>query len=168
MCSMKCSKIVQNTEWSVWICVQLYWWTHACRPEFWFALLCVHSSSAIILLGNRELVDLICLSSWCLVIVMALLRGATGLSTGCDCGISWSYSITIYGTDQFKNCTWIICREKGSALWHQIVPSFSGWLSMADIKTSSIKSVVEFMSQINVSNVICFSFMIIPIMPCMP
>ena len=57
-------------------------------PEFWFALLCVHSSSAIILMGNKELVDLLCLSSWCLVIVMALLRGATGLSSVRDCGIS--------------------------------------------------------------------------------
>ena len=35
---------------------------------FCFALLCVHSSFAIILMGNRELVALLCLSSWCLVI----------------------------------------------------------------------------------------------------
>ena len=33
-------------------------------------LLCVHSSFAIILMGKRELVALLCLSSWCLVIVV--------------------------------------------------------------------------------------------------
>ena len=27
----------------------------------------------------------------------ALPRGATGLSAVCDCGISWSYSLTIFG-----------------------------------------------------------------------
>ena len=35
-----------------------------------YALLCVHSSFAIILLGKRELVALLCLSFWCLVIVV--------------------------------------------------------------------------------------------------
>ena len=34
------------------------------------ALLCVHSSSASILMGKRELVALLCLSSWCLVTVV--------------------------------------------------------------------------------------------------
>ena len=37
------------------------------------ALLCVHSSFAIILMGQRELVALLSLSSWCLVIVVLLL-----------------------------------------------------------------------------------------------
>ena len=37
------------------------------------ALLCVHSCNAIILMGKRELVVLLCLSSWCLVIVVWLL-----------------------------------------------------------------------------------------------
>ena len=36
---------------------------------FWCALLCVHSSIAIILMGNRELVALLNLSSWYLVMV---------------------------------------------------------------------------------------------------
>ena len=44
----------------------------------------IHSSIAIILMGKRELVALLNLSSWCL----ALPRGATGLSAVCDCGIS--------------------------------------------------------------------------------
>ena len=36
------------------------------------ALLCVHSSFAIILMGKRELVALLCLSSWCLLILVWL------------------------------------------------------------------------------------------------
>ena len=39
---------------------------------FWCTLLYVHSSFAIILMGNRELVALFSLSSWCIVIVMWL------------------------------------------------------------------------------------------------
>ena len=39
---------------------------------FCFALLYVHSSFAIILMGKRELVVLISLFSWCLVIVVWL------------------------------------------------------------------------------------------------
>ena len=53
---------------------------------FCCALLCVHSSFAIILMGKRELVALLSLVSYdCCV---ALPRGATGLSAVCDCGIS--------------------------------------------------------------------------------
>ena len=39
---------------------------------FCCALLCVHSSIAIILMGKRELVALLDLSSWCLVTVERL------------------------------------------------------------------------------------------------
>ena len=39
---------------------------------FYCALLCVHSSFAMILMGKRELVALLCLSSWCLVMVERL------------------------------------------------------------------------------------------------
>ena len=39
---------------------------------FWFTLLFVHSSIAIILMGKRELVALLNLSSWCLVRVEQL------------------------------------------------------------------------------------------------
>ena len=39
---------------------------------FCCALLCVHSSVAIILMGKRELDALLCLSSWCLLIVVWL------------------------------------------------------------------------------------------------
>ena len=39
---------------------------------FYCALLCVHSSFANILMEKRELVALLCLSSWCLVTVVWL------------------------------------------------------------------------------------------------
>ena len=56
---------------------------------FCCTLLYVHSSIAIILMGKRELVALLNLSSWCLVMLCAALpRDATGLSVVCDCGIS--------------------------------------------------------------------------------
>ena len=51
---------------------------------FCFTLLCVLSSFAITLIGKRELVVLLFLSSWCLV---ALPHGAVSLSAVCDCGI---------------------------------------------------------------------------------
>ena len=52
-------------------------------------LLYVHSSIAIILMGKRELVALLNLSSWCLVMVEWLfLVVQWGLSAVCDCGIS--------------------------------------------------------------------------------
>ena len=56
---------------------------------FCCTLLYVHSSSSfvIILMGKRELVSLLSLSSWCYCCV-ALPRGAMGLSAVCDCGIS--------------------------------------------------------------------------------
>ena len=49
-------------------------------------LLYVPFSFAIILMGKRELVALLSLSSWCLVIVVP--RGTMGLSAVCECGIS--------------------------------------------------------------------------------
>ena len=49
---------------------------------FCCTLLYAHSSIAIILMGKRELVALLDLSSWC------LMMGAMGVSAVCDCGIS--------------------------------------------------------------------------------
>ena len=44
-----------------------------CNCSFFrYALLCVHSCYAIISMGKRELVALLCLSSWCLMIVVWL------------------------------------------------------------------------------------------------
>ena len=47
---------------------------------FCCALLYVPSSFAIILMGKRELVDLLSLSSWCLVIVVWLFLGVPWVS----------------------------------------------------------------------------------------
>ena len=56
---------------------------------FCCTLLYVRSSFAITLIGKRELVVLLSLSSWYLVIdILAFHRGAIGLSAVCDCGIS--------------------------------------------------------------------------------
>ena len=56
---------------------------------FCCASLCFHSSFAIISVGNIELVVLLCLSSWCLVLLcVALPHDATGSYAVCDCGIS--------------------------------------------------------------------------------
>ena len=56
---------------------------------FCCTLLYVHTSFSIILMGNRELVALLSLSSLCLVIVGdSFSRGAMGLSAVCDCVIS--------------------------------------------------------------------------------
>ena len=55
------------------------------------ALLCVLSSFAIILMGKREMVALLCLSSWCPLscdCYVAPPQGAVGWSAVCDCGIS--------------------------------------------------------------------------------
>ena len=52
---------------------------------FCCALLYVHFSFAIILMGKRGLVALLSLSSWCFVFVVWPF---TGLSAVCDCGIS--------------------------------------------------------------------------------
>ena len=47
------------------------------------ALLCVHSSFAIISMGKRELIALLCLSSW----YVSLPRDARAVSAVCDYGI---------------------------------------------------------------------------------
>ena len=59
---------------------------------FCCTLLYVHSSIAIFLMGKRELIALLNLSSWCLVMVKRLFLV---VPRGCDCGISWSYSLTV-------------------------------------------------------------------------
>ena len=55
---------------------------------FCCTLLYVPSSIAIILMGKRELVALLNLSSWCLVMVEQLFLQCYGLSAVCECGIS--------------------------------------------------------------------------------
>ena len=64
---------------------------------FCCTLLYVPSSFAAILMGKRELVALLNLSSWCLMIVVWLfLAVPQGFSAVCDCGISKSYSLTVF------------------------------------------------------------------------
>ena len=52
---------------SLWIVTPIVGFCNCSR--FCCAFLCVHSSFAIISIGKRELVALLCLSSWCLSIV---------------------------------------------------------------------------------------------------
>ena len=54
---------------------------------FCCALICDYSSFAIISMGKRELVAWLCLSTWCLMIVVWLFL-TMDLSAVCDCGIS--------------------------------------------------------------------------------
>ena len=79
---------------------------------FCCALLCVHSSIAIILMGKRELVALLDLSSWCLVMDERLFLA--GLSAVCYCGISWSYSLTIFENIALKSKKTV----KSSGTWN--------------------------------------------------
>ena len=60
---------------------------------FCITLLRVLSSFAIILMGKRELVALLCLSSMSCDWYVALSHGAVGWSVVCDCGISRSYPL---------------------------------------------------------------------------
>ena len=67
-----------------------------CWPLFWYALHYVLSSFAIILMRKRELIALLLvfwMSCYCKCPV-ALPQGAVGWSAVCDCGNSWSYSLT--------------------------------------------------------------------------
>ena len=57
---------------------------------------CVLSSFAIISLRKRELVALLCPLAvvWLSVLCLFLMVPLVGWSAVCDCGISWSYSLT--------------------------------------------------------------------------
>ena len=72
------------------LCLLLFQLWESVTVLFCCVLLCVHFSIAIILMGKRELVALLILSSWCLVIVewLFLVVRAVGLSAVCECGIS--------------------------------------------------------------------------------
>ena len=63
-----------------------------CLSLFWYAILCVHSSFAIILKRKRQLVAFILLSYRCIVTVnvlwLFLPHGALGWPAVRDCGIS--------------------------------------------------------------------------------
>ena len=65
--------------------------------SFWYSLLCVLSSFAIILMKKRELIAFLLLSFGCLVTVnrvwLLLAVGAVSWSAMCECGISCSCSL---------------------------------------------------------------------------
>ena len=73
---------------SIFECV----WAFSVMSLFRFAILCVPSSFAIILLGKRERVALRLLCRCYRPLTFP--RGAKGWSVVCDCGIFWSYSLT--------------------------------------------------------------------------
>ena len=65
---------------------------------------------------EREMVALLCLSSWCLMIFVWHPHYATGLHAVCDYGISWSNSLTIFDywvyiihivKNNIKNSKWV-------------------------------------------------------------
>ena len=81
---------------------------------FCCALLCVRSSLAIILMGKRELVALLSLSSWCLVIVLWLLCGSSSWCHWFVCSLwLWYFPIILsYFLNLLGSTTWI-CNGNG-------------------------------------------------------
>ena len=65
--------ILRQSAWLVIDPIAVFSFVGVCICSmFCFPLLYVHSSFAIILMGKRELVALLSLSSWCLVVVVWL------------------------------------------------------------------------------------------------
>ena len=63
-------------------------WRFCVCSMFCCVVLCVHSSFVIILMKKRDLVALLCLSSWFLMTsYVALPHGDVDWSAVCDCGI---------------------------------------------------------------------------------
>ena len=63
---------------------------------------------------KRELVVLLCLSSWCLEIhgSVALSHGATGLSAVCDCGMPLPYSLKLFFMNIWSSMPRCVQNEK--------------------------------------------------------
>ena len=66
-----------------------------CLSLFWYPLLCVLSSFAIILKRCFDFI-VVQMSCYCECSV-TLPHGAVGWSAVCDCGVYWSYSLTFSG-----------------------------------------------------------------------
>ena len=90
-----------------------------CWYLFWYASLYVLSSFAIILTRKRELVALLFvfwMPCYCKCPV-ALPQGAVGWSAVCDCGISWSYSLTFWLSNcQGQHCSFYPCNIQRRAM----------------------------------------------------
>ena len=73
-------------------------------PMFCCALLYVHSSFAIIMIGKKELIELPSLSSWCLVIVVRLFLAVSWVCMQFMIAVfPRSYSFTISENMHTKN-----------------------------------------------------------------
>ena len=70
-----------------------------------WALFCVHSSFAIILVGKREMVALLYLSTRCSESCVALPCHATGLVAVYDCGILPDHTHLQFFLLMFNGCT---------------------------------------------------------------
>ena len=75
-----------------------------CLSLLWYTLLCVLSSFAVILAGCFAFIVLR-MSCYCKCSV-ALPNGAVCRSALCDCGISWSYSLTFLWNRADPNLWW--------------------------------------------------------------
>ena len=76
---------------------------------FCFTLLCVRSSIAIILMGKRELIALLNLSSWCLVMVEGLFLA---VPLGC-----LQFVIVVFPDHTHLLLLTIICMSKGQGIY---------------------------------------------------
>ena len=66
----------------------------------------------------------------------ALPRGATGLSAVCDCGISWSYSLTIFETVQGGAASWTLSEYSPYASVTHMLQSLD-WRSLEQRRPNS-------------------------------
>ena len=66
----------------------------------------------------------------------ALSRGATGLSAVCDCGISWSYPLTIFEMVQRRAARWTLSEYSPYASVTQMLQSL-GWRSLEQRRSDS-------------------------------
>ena len=83
------------------------------------SLLYVHSSFAIILLGKRELVALLSLSSWCLVIVVWLFFAVPWVCLQFVIVVFYDHTHLIFLTDQGN--TWVTIFYKFIVLLKKII-----------------------------------------------
>ena len=98
---------LNSSKWPAYIRMStlLPLWVSCVWSIFFCAVLCVLSSVAIILIGQRELVALLQLFFWCLVFVLFSSSRYVGGSAVCDCCISRSYSLTFLYQSMEKGFT---------------------------------------------------------------
>ena len=67
----------------------------------------------------------------------ALPRGATGLSAVCNCGISWSYSLTIYNGRNVVTTLVLSILNGSSSFLQTIRTTIKAWMSLNFVKIPS-------------------------------